>query len=91
MLKEEILNQVNAILQSVQSIVSHIQHVSQNPNEEEQFWWDECQNVNVECQSYFQENQFENCSKLSTNSLLSDAAHPAVIDDEDPVPWPSVQ
>ena len=78
MLKEEILNQVNAILQSVQSIVSHIQHVSQNPNEEEQFWWDECQNVNVECQSYFQE--YENCSKLSTTSLLLSDVKPAEID-----------
>ena len=69
MFREKILSQIQVILESVQSIVSQLQHVSQDPNEE-QLWWD-CQDVQFQCQSISQENIHENCSQHENSSEIN--------------------
>ena len=82
MFRERILSQVNVILQSVESIVSQLQEVSQYPNDQEQFWWD-CQDVQSQCQSRSPDEDFENCSKLSHCAVSVDETFPLCSDHED--------
>ena len=69
MFREKILSQIQVILESVQSIVSQLQHVSQDPNEE-QLWWD-CQDVQLQCQSISPDNIHENCSQHENSSEIN--------------------
>ena len=82
MFRERILSQVNVILQSVESIVSQLQEVSQYPNDQEQFWWD-CQDVQSQCQSRSPDEDFENCSKLSHCAVSIDETFPLCSDDNE--------
>ena len=69
MFREKILSQIQVILESVESIVSQLQHVSQDPNEE-QLWWD-YQDVQFQCQSISPDNIHENCSQHENSSEIN--------------------
>ena len=77
MFREKILSQIQVILESVQSIVSQLQHVSQDPNEE-QLWWD-CQDVQLQCQSISPDNIHEWLQPYSVVEKRAVGNRPAVV------------